>query len=73
MKYPLGLHPGNVFVVFSILLIIGVIAELIIKDYICPTNMFGDLALSTALSGMIASLVVERLGLHLIAEESHSS
>lgn len=49
------------FVVVSILFIMAVAAEVFIDSYMKPSSLFGYLLVTTLLSGVMASVVVEKI------------
>lgn len=48
-------------IVMAILLVIAVTTELFIDDYMRPSTLFASIVVSTLVSGVVSTIVVEKL------------
>lgn len=61
-----GFTLGAFCVVLAILLVITVATEVILEEDIHPRTKFQGMLISTLISGLLASILIEKLNIHLL-------
>jgi hypothetical protein len=61
-----GFTAGSLFVVMAILMVIAVISRVLITDDIQPRSMFARLLISVFITGALASILIEFMGIRLL-------
>ena len=58
---------ATLFIVFSIMFVIAVACEVFMDDLMRPSSLFGSLIFSTLFTGLLASLILEKMNARLLS------
>ena len=57
---------ASLFIVIAILFVMAVAAEVFIDDFMKPSSLFGYLTISTLITGVLATAIVEKINVKIL-------